>query len=58
MDTWLTTISATNLKELGDGEVLDLVYYITEDDTLSPAQALELIARVLTESKTSLEEDN
>jgi hypothetical protein len=52
MDTWLTTLSTTNLKELSDGEILDLIYYITEDKSLTPAQALDLILKVLAESKT------
>lgn len=40
-----------NTADMTDGELLDAVYYITEDSELTPRQALEKITKLLEEAK-------
>lgn len=45
------TATQQELQELTDGEVLDLIYEIVEDDTLDTAEVVSAIKRVLEDSK-------
>jgi hypothetical protein len=48
-------INATpqELQELTDGEVLDLIYKIVEDDTLGTTEIVNAVKRVLEDCKGS-----
>ena len=43
--------SPTDLQNLTDGELLDLVYYVTEDTNIAPNRAITVITELLTLAK-------
>lgn len=43
--------SPSELHDLTDGELLDLVYYVTENRDLAPSQAIAIITELLTIAK-------
>lgn len=43
--------SPTDLQNLTDGELLDLVYYVTEDANISPNHAIAVITELLALAK-------
>jgi predicted sugar kinase len=47
----LFTATPEQLQELSDGELLDIIYEVVENDTLDAVEVVSAIKRLLEESK-------